>query len=70
MSKYKYTSYDYSEIVKQNIKICYPNFNLFKDSIIQNAELKDGMLYITYYNGIDSITVNFNVTDLIEKVNG
>ena len=67
MSKYKYTSYNYSEIVKPNIKICYPTFNLFRDNIIQNAELKDGILYITFYNGIDRITVDFNVTDIIEK---
>ena len=69
MSKYKYTSYNYSEIVKPNIKVCYPNFN----GVIQNAELKDGILYVTYYcqspnhNGIDRITVDINVTDLIEK---
>jgi len=63
MSKYKYISYNYSKIVKPNIKICYPNFS----NMIQNAELKDGILYITLYNGIDRITVDFNVTDLIEK---
>jgi len=65
MSKYKYVSYNYSEIVKPKIKTCYPNFNLFRDSIIQNAELRDNVLYVTYYNGIDRITVNFNITDLI-----
>jgi hypothetical protein len=63
MSKYKYTSYNYSEIVKPNIKVCYPNFN----GVIQNAELKDGILYITFYDGVNRITVDINVTDLIEK---
>ncbi len=63
MSKYKYTSYNYSEIVKPKIQLHCPG--LFGESIIQNAELIDNVLYVTYYNGIDRITIDFNVTDLI-----
>jgi hypothetical protein len=63
MNKYKYTSYDYSKIVKPKIQLCCPG--LFGESIIQNAELKDNVLYVTYYNGIDRITIDINVNDLI-----
>ena len=63
MNKYKYTSYDYSKIVKPKILLYCPG--LFGESIIQNAELRDNVLYVTYYNGIDRITIDINVNDLI-----
>jgi len=65
MSKYKYVSYDYSKIVESTVKINYP-----KDSLLQNVELRGDTLYMTFYNGIDNIVVNFDITDLIVTQNG
>ena len=65
MSKYKYVSYDYSKIVESTLKINHP-----KDLLMQNVELRGNTLYITYYNGIDNIVVNFDITDLIGMENG
>lgn len=66
MNKYKYTVYDYSRIIEPKMKLDFPNY----ESIIQNVELRDNTLYVTYYNGIDRITMDFNVTDLIGTKNG
>ena len=65
MSKYKYVSYDYSKIVESTVKINYQ-----KDLLMQNVELRGNTLYITYYNGMDNIVVNFDITDLIGTENG
>ena len=71
MNKYKYTSYDYSKIIKPSLKLCYPNSNFYGECIIQNAELKNDTVYVTYYDGIDRITIeDFNIRDLIGTENG
>ena len=70
MKNYNYTSYDYSKIIKPKLELCYPNSNFYRgETIIENTELKNNTLYVTYYDGVDRIVVDFNINDLIGAKN-
>jgi len=59
MNKYKYEKYNYDFLPN---KIIIP-----KDYIITNTKIEDNILYITYYTGLKSITININVNNLINN---
>jgi len=65
--KYKYEKYDYNFLI--------PIINLgdfYKDGVIEsvNYDAEQDVINIFYRTSIDRITINMNVTDLIENTNG
>ena len=64
---YKYEKYNYNFL--------YPLINLgdfYKDVIIENAtyDKEQDVVHVVLRGVIDKMTININVTDLIESTNG
>jgi hypothetical protein len=67
LKKFKYEKYNYDFLL--------PLINLgdfYKDGVIEsvNYDAEQDVIHIIYRTSIDRITINMNVTDLIENTNG